>query len=61
LKLAYPFHAFLSTHNYIAAIKAALEILGRPIGKVRLPLLDLDENEYRELRKLLKDTGVPGA
>lgn len=61
LKLAYPFHAFLSTHNYIAAIKAALEIVGRPVGGVRLPLLDLDENEYRELRELLKDTGVPEA
>jgi 4-hydroxy-tetrahydrodipicolinate synthase len=40
-------------------VKAALELCGRPGGPSRLPTRSLDEEERKELRKLLARVGVP--
>jgi 4-hydroxy-tetrahydrodipicolinate synthase len=44
--------------EYPAPIKAAMEMLGRPIGKTRLPIRSLSEEGKRQLRKELEKLGV---
>jgi len=44
--------------GYPASVKAAMAILGRPAGGVRLPLLDLDGGATERLRHGLADLGV---
>lgn len=47
---------YASGYLSISAIKAAMNILGLPGGRVRLPLTDLAEEDLEELRKILSDT-----
>lgn len=51
----------LESMNYPAAIKAALELCGTPVGPTRAPILPLAD-EYRErIAKVLADLGVLAA
>jgi 5-dehydro-4-deoxyglucarate dehydratase len=38
-------------------VKAGMRAVGRPAGPVRLPLLDLTEGEFGELKALIGDRG----
>lgn len=44
--------------EYPATIKAAMEIMGRPVGGTRLPVRSLDEVAKRRLREALQVMGV---
>lgn len=44
--------------GYPASVKAAMALLGRPAGGVRLPLLDLDDDQAERLRGGLADLDV---
>lgn len=44
--------------GYPASVKAAMAILGRPTGGVRLPLLDLDEAATGQLLRGMEELGV---
>ena len=44
--------------GYPASVKAAMAILGRPTGGVRLPLLDLDGDQRTRLRVGLESLGI---
>ncbi|MBO0833675.1 MAG: dihydrodipicolinate synthase family protein, partial [Actinobacteria bacterium] len=44
--------------GYPASVKAAMAMLGRPAGGVRLPLLDLDDQATRRLRAGLAGLGL---
>lgn len=45
-------------YMYIAAIKAAMNLVGLSGGEVRVPLLGLDELDKAELKRVLKTMGV---
>ena len=51
----WPVCDFLESHNYAAAIKTGLEIVGHPAGPVRAPLELLDSQARDVLRGLLSD------
>jgi len=38
-----------------APVKYALELMGKPVGKPRLPLVELNESEKAQIRKVLND------
>lgn len=44
--------------EYPSGIKAAMEMMGRPVGKTRLPIRSLSEEAKRQLRKELESLGV---
>ncbi|MFC1909659.1 dihydrodipicolinate synthase family protein [Chloroflexota bacterium] len=44
--------------KYPATIKAAMEIMGRPVGRTRLPILGLVDEEKEQLRQDLEALGV---
>lgn len=44
--------------TFPANLKAAMNMLGRPGGYVRPPLLDLDEEQQARVRAVLADTGL---
>ena len=44
--------------NYPARIKAAMAILGRPVGQTRLPIRPLDAEAERWLEKQLAELGI---
>jgi 4-hydroxy-tetrahydrodipicolinate synthase len=44
--------------GYPASVKAAMAMFGRPAGGVRLPLLDLDDEQAARLRRGLADLGL---
>jgi 4-hydroxy-tetrahydrodipicolinate synthase len=48
-----PFFAALESGQFVQYVKAALEILGRPIGAPRPPLLMPAEEDYRSLKGVL--------
>ncbi len=54
-KLLPLFTLFESTGQYIQLTKAGLDILGRPYGKPRLPLLPPEEKLINELKQILSD------
>jgi 4-hydroxy-tetrahydrodipicolinate synthase len=49
---------FLLAPGYPATIKAAMEIMGRPVGDTRLPILPLDQAARERLRERLEEYGV---
>lgn len=49
---------FLLQPGYPATIKAAMEIMGRPVGRTRLPILPLDAEATERLRVRLGECGV---
>ncbi len=44
--------------EFPSRVKAAMEIMGRPVGKTRLPLRPLSEQEKRRLRDELQKLGI---
>jgi 4-hydroxy-tetrahydrodipicolinate synthase len=44
---------------YQGVCKAAMEMIGRPVGKVREPMENLTGKEKQELRGILKKMGAP--
>ncbi len=54
----YPLMAALYSLTNPVAVKAALRLLGLPAGHVRQPLLDMDESQIQDLRKLLDRLGL---
>jgi 4-hydroxy-tetrahydrodipicolinate synthase len=51
---------FQSTTPSPAPVKTAMNLLGVPVGSVRLPLVDTNENETEIVRKALADYGLLG-
>jgi len=51
------FEAIFVTTNPIP-VKAALAMIGWPVGGVRLPLVDANEKEKETVRKALKELGL---
>jgi len=39
-------------------VKAALEMVGKPVGKLRLPLIEANALEKRQVKEVLKDLGL---
>jgi len=44
---------------YQGVCKAAMALVGKPVGKVREPMENLDDEEMQELRSILKSMGAP--
>jgi 4-hydroxy-tetrahydrodipicolinate synthase len=55
LKLLPLFNMLESTGRYVQLAKAGLEILGRPVGAPRRPLLPATDKERQQLKQLLED------
>jgi 4-hydroxy-tetrahydrodipicolinate synthase len=53
-----PYFNALESGQYVQYVKASLEILGKPIGAPRKPLLRPTEEEYRRLEEILR--ALPG-
>jgi 4-hydroxy-2-oxoglutarate aldolase len=53
-----PFNHAVTAGYGIAGLKAAMEMLGHYGGPVRLPLLELGEEERHALHKLLAEGGI---
>ena len=51
------FDAIFVTTNPIP-VKAALEMIGFPVGGLRLPLIEASQKEKETVRKALKDLGI---
>ena len=49
---------FLESVNYVAGVKAGLELLGRPAGPVRAPIQPLNEQDRERFRVILAKAGV---
>jgi 4-hydroxy-tetrahydrodipicolinate synthase len=49
-----PYFAALESGQFVQYVKASLEILGKPIGAPRRPLLRPAEEDYRKLERLLR-------
>ena len=56
-KLMPLFDAIFVTTNPIP-VKAALEMIGFPVGGLRLPLIEASQKEKETVRKALKDLGI---
>ncbi len=52
------FQLFENSGQYVQLNKAALEMMGRPVGKPRLPLMPPDEEMKRRLREILRECGL---
>jgi 4-hydroxy-tetrahydrodipicolinate synthase len=53
-----PYFTALESGQFVQYVKASLEILGKPIGAPRKPLLRPAEEDYRKLEELLR--AMPG-
>lgn len=49
---------FLESVNYVAGIKAGLELIGHPVGPVRRPILPLPTEERERFARILAEAGV---
>ena len=54
----FPANHFFWTHVYNAAVKAATNLSGRPVGPCRLPVQPLRGPELRDLTKVLEPVGI---
>ncbi len=54
----WPIADFVESVNYVAAVKAAHELIGSPAGPVRPPVLPLSGEDRETLRSLLQAAGV---
>ena len=50
--------AFLESVNYVAGIKAGLELMGHPVGPARKPILPLSDAQKQEFRAILVRAGA---
>ena len=53
-----PLIRLVGGHRYVSATKAALELIGQPVGKPRSPRLTLPENEMDSVRAALVAAGL---
>jgi len=51
------FKVLFITANPIC-VKAALALIGQPVGGLRLPLIEANDSEKDQIRKVLKDLGI---
>ncbi|CRG83252.1 hypothetical protein PISL3812_00603 [Talaromyces islandicus] len=58
-KKAYPICKFLESHNYAAAVKTGVELIGQSTGGLRKPFSLLSPELKSELKALLENAGVP--
>jgi dihydrodipicolinate synthase/N-acetylneuraminate lyase len=49
---------FLESVNYVAGIKAGLELIGQPVGPARLPIQPLPAEERERFAGILRAAGV---
>ena len=49
---------FLESVNYVAGIKAGLELIGHPVGPARLPIQPLPAEERERFAAILAKAGV---
>jgi dihydrodipicolinate synthase/N-acetylneuraminate lyase len=49
---------FLESVNYVAGIKAGLELTGHPVGPARFPIQPLAQAERDRFARILRDAGV---
>ncbi|MFB6611786.1 dihydrodipicolinate synthase family protein [Agromyces sp. NPDC056379] len=49
---------FLESVNYVAGVKAGLELVGHPVGPPRRPIQSLPANDRERLAHILEDAGV---
>lgn len=54
----WPIADFVESVNYVAAVKAAHELIGSPAGPTRAPVLPLSAAERATLKRLLEAAGV---
>ena len=50
---------FLESVNYVAGVKAGLELVGHPAGPPRAPIQPLSDEQRATLAALLERAGVP--
>ena len=55
---AFPICKFLESHNYSAAVKTGVELIGQPTGGLRKPFALLNPELTAELKQLLQNAGV---
>lgn len=55
---AWPICKFLESHNYAAAVKTGVELIGQPTGGLRKPFALLKPELRAELKQLLESAGV---
>lgn len=55
---AFPVCKFLESHNYAAAVKTGVELIGQPTGGLRKPFALLNKDLTAELKQLLQNAGV---
>ncbi|KAJ6123969.1 hypothetical protein N7471_011286 [Penicillium samsonianum] len=55
---AFPICKFLESHNYAAAVKTGVELIGQPTGGLRKPFALLNPKLTAELKQLLENAGV---
>lgn len=55
---AYPICKFLESHNYCAAVKTGVELIGQPTGGMRKPFALLKPELKAELKQLLQNAGI---
>ncbi len=53
----FPANLFFWTHVYNAAVKAATNLSGRPVGPCRTPVRPLNDDEMAKLKTCLKPLG----
>jgi dihydrodipicolinate synthase/N-acetylneuraminate lyase len=51
--------SFLESVNYVAGLKAGLELVGHPVGPPRLPIQPLTHDKKQEFATILRAAGVP--
>jgi dihydrodipicolinate synthase/N-acetylneuraminate lyase len=56
--MLWPICDLLEANNYVAGMKAGLELLGRPVGPVRAPILALENAQRDRLHELLTAAGA---
>jgi 4-hydroxy-tetrahydrodipicolinate synthase len=58
-RISYINEVLVKRHNQLSAIKEALNLLGLPAGYPRRPALPLDDEEKKEIEKLVKTAQEP--
>lgn len=54
----WPICNFLESHNYAAAVKTGMDLIGQPVGPVRAPFALLPDEARAEFKELLAAAGV---
>ena len=49
---------FLESVNYVAGVKAGLDLIGHSAGPARLPIQPLSDEQRQRFARILRDAGV---